>query len=77
MTSKTVLCSILAASFLTTPVALTQGDATGANRNRYEQNQRNIDRDRRGDARPNNNRYNNNYTSEGGSRNQQGDYQRN
>lgn len=51
MTSKTVLCAILAASFLTAPVAVAQGDSPGANRNRYEQNQRSNERDRGGDYR--------------------------
>jgi len=74
MTSKTVLHAILAASFLTAPVAMAQGDSPGANRNRYEQNQRDNERDRRDDARQNNNRNNNNYTNDGRGRNQRGDY---
>lgn len=78
MTSKTVLCAILAASFLTAPVAMAQGDAPGANRNRYEQNQRSNDRDRRDEARQHN-RYNNNdghghgYNRQRGDRDDRGD----
>jgi Ni/Co efflux regulator RcnB len=56
MTSKAVLCAILAASFLTAPAAKAQGDAPGANRNRYEQNQRGNDRGERG-AGPNHSYY--------------------
>ena len=68
MKSKATLCTVLAVSLFAGQFAFAQGDAPGANRNRYEQNQRNNDnnrdRDRRDDARQNNNR-NNNYDGRG------------
>jgi Ni/Co efflux regulator RcnB len=55
MKSKAALCTVLAASLFAGQFAFAQGDAPGANRNRYEQNQRGNDRDRREDTRQNNN----------------------
>ncbi len=51
MKSKATLCTVLAASLFAGQFAFAQGDAPGANRNRYEQNQRGNDRDRRDDNR--------------------------
>ena len=65
MKSKATLCTVLAASLFAGQFAFAQGDAPGANRNRYEQNQRGNDRDRRDDVRQNNNRNNNNYDGRG------------
>jgi Ni/Co efflux regulator RcnB len=48
MHSKPVLCAIMAASLLTGPLAIAQGDSPGANRGRNEQGQRADERDRRG-----------------------------
>ncbi len=59
--SKAVLCTVLAASLFAGQCAFAQGDSPGANR--YEQNQRSNDRDRRDDGRRSNrnsNQYNNN-----------------
>lgn len=70
MTRKAVLCAILAASLLTAGVAMAQGDAPGANRNRYDQNQR----DRRDDVRQNNKRRNSNYSNDGSGRDLLGDF---
>ncbi len=59
MKSRVGICTVLAASLLTGPFALAQGDAPFANKqDRYQQNQRSNDRDNRQDARQNN-RYNN------------------
>jgi Ni/Co efflux regulator RcnB len=71
MKSKAALCTVLAASLFAGQFAFAQGDAPGANR--YEQNQRGYDRDRRDDVRQNNNR-NNNYG--GRHQDQRGDYRR-
>ena len=53
MNNKAVLCTVLAASLLTGPFAMAQGDSQYPNKN-YNQNQRGNDRDRREDGRPQN-----------------------
>jgi Ni/Co efflux regulator RcnB len=50
MKHRAVLCTVLAASLLTTPFAMAQGDSQYLNKN-YEQRQRGNDRDRRDDGR--------------------------
>ncbi len=80
--SKAALCTVLAASLFAGQFAFAQGDAPGANR--YDQNQRSYERERRDeDRRQNrinrnnrydNNQYNNNHNNDWRGNDHRGEY---